>query len=151
MAKLSEKVDSRVDPKQSLEEYVRCREKEILSALGRIKTQDLKYYRETTEETNMNTLREVTVTLIDNNPNLEDDTRIVFQKKKVKTSFSNEETKMNVIASGEVMEALEKHNKGVRSNTFDEKILHNTGRDVPLKPINLLSDTQLEWRIVETA
>lgn len=102
-------------------------------------------------ERNMNTLREVTVTLIDNNPNLEDDTRIVFQKKKVKTSFSNEETKMNVIASGEVMEALEKHNKGVRSKTFDEKILHNTGRDVPLKPINLLSDTQLEWRIVETA
>lgn len=98
-----------------------------------------------------NTLREVTITLIDNNINLEDDQRVVFQKKGVCTSFTNEETKMNTIASGEVMEALKKHNEDVRFKTTNGDILDRTGRDVSLKAIKLLSDTDLEWRIVETA
>lgn len=105
------------------------------------------------QENNMtnNTLREVTVTLIDNNVNLEDDQRVVFQAKCVRTSFSNEETKMNIIASGEVMKALEKHNKDVRLETINNDILDRTGREVSLKVIKLLSDKDLEWRIVETA
>lgn len=105
------------------------------------------------ETTNMttNTLREVTITLIDNNVNLEDDHRVVFQKKGVRTSFTNEETKMNTIASGEVMEALKKHNEEVRMQTLNGDILDRTGRDVSLKAIKLLSDSDLEWRIVETA
>ena len=98
-----------------------------------------------------NTLKEVTLTLVDNNINLEDDQRIVFQKKGVRTSFTLEETKMNIIASGEVMEKLEAHNKNVRAEVVNEDILERTGRSVFLKPIKLLSDSQLQWRVVETA
>ncbi len=100
---------------------------------------------------NTNTLKEVTLTLVDNNINLEDDQRIVFQKKGVRTSFTLEETKMNIIASGEVMEKLEAHNKNVRAEVVNEDILERTGRSVFLKPIKLLSDSQLQWRVVETA
>ncbi len=100
---------------------------------------------------NTNTLKEVTLTLIDNNIHLEDDQRIVFQKKGVRTSFTLEETKMNIIASGEVMEKLEAHNKNVRAEVVNEDILERTGRSVFLKPIKLLSDSQLQWRVVETA
>tara|TARA_R100000541_G_C1897352_1_gene84046 strand:+ start:75652 stop:76035 length:384 start_codon:yes stop_codon:yes gene_type:complete len=106
------------------------------------------------QEKNMNTnntLKEVTLTLIDNNINLEDNQRIVFQKKGVQTSNSLEDTKMNVIASGEVMTALTKHNEKVRAEVVNEDILDRTGREVMLKPIKLLSDPQLEWRVVETA
>ena len=52
---------------------------------------------------------------------------------------------------GDVKKALELHNKEVRANITREDILENTGRDVKLKPIKLLSDLQLTWRIVETA
>lgn len=106
----------------------------------------------TKEETKMtNTLREITLTLIDNNPNLEDDQRVVFQKKGLRTSYTDQQAREDVIATGVVKEALEKHNKDVRSKVVREDILEQTGREVPLKPIKLLSDSQLEWRIVATA
>ena len=104
------------------------------------------------ENTNMNnTLRELTVTLIDNNPNLEEDQRIVFKKKEFITSASNEDVKLELIATGEVMPALTKHNKEVRATTVREDLLESTGREVMLKPIKKLSDSQLEWRFVATA
>lgn len=98
-----------------------------------------------------NTLQEITATLIDNNPHLEDDQRIVFQEKGLVTSESNEDIKLNLIATGKVMPALEKHNEDVRAETVREDILENTGREVMLKPIKKLSDSQLEWRFVPTA
>lgn len=98
-----------------------------------------------------NTLQEITATLIDNNPHLEDDQRIVFQEKGLVTSESNEDIKLNLIATGKVMPALEKHNEEVRAETVREDILENTGREVMLKPIKKLSDSQLEWRFVATA
>jgi len=104
------------------------------------------------ENTNMNnTLRELTVTLIDNNPNLEDDQRIVFKKKEFVTSASNEDVKLELIATGEVMPALKDHNEQVRAKTVREDLLESTGREVMLKPIKKLSDSQLEWRFVATA
>jgi len=75
-----------------------------------------------------NTLQEITATLIDNNPHLEDDQRIVFQEKGLVTSESNEDIKLNLIATGKVMPALEKHNEEVRAETVREDILENTGR-----------------------
>jgi hypothetical protein len=120
-----------------------------------ITQEDLQYLRTYTKQENTmttnNTLKEVTITLIDNNINLEDKQRIVFQKKGVQTSNSLEDTKMNVIASGEVMAALTEHNEEVRACVVNEDILDRTGREVFLKPIKLLSDSQLEWRVVETA
>lgn len=107
----------------------------------------------TTKENTMNTntLREITLTLIDNNNNLEDAQRVVFQKKAVRTSFTDQQAKEDIIATGEVMAALKLHNTEVRSKVIREDILENTGREVTLKPIKLLSDSQLEWRIIATA
>ena len=106
----------------------------------------------TQENTNMtNTLRELTVTLIDNNINLEDDQRIVFKKKEFITSASDEDVKLELIATGEVMPALMVHNIEVRAATIREDIQENTGREVMLKPVKKLSDPQLEWRFVATA
>lgn len=104
------------------------------------------------ENTNMNnTLRELTATLIDNNPFLKDEQRIVFKKINILTSASYEDVKLDIIATGDVMPALKEHNEQVRANTIREDILENTGREVKLKPIEKLSDSQLEWRFVETA
>lgn len=106
----------------------------------------------TQENANMNNaLRELTVTLIDNNINLEDDQRIVFKKKEFITSASDEDVKLELIATGEVMPALMVHNTKVRATTIREDIQENTGREVMLKPVKKLSDPQLEWRFVATA
>lgn len=113
--------------------------------------QQFRTYKQQENNMNTNTLKEVTLTLVDNNINLEDDHRIVFQKKGVRTSFTLEETKMNIIASGEVMDKLKDHNTNVRAKVVNEDILERTGRQVFLKPIKLLSDSQLQWRVVETA
>jgi hypothetical protein len=114
-------------------------------------SEQFKTYKQQENNMNTNTLKEVTLTLVDNNINLEDDQRIVFQKKGVRTSFTLEEAKMNIIASGEVMEKLKDHNTNVRAKVVNEDILERTGREVHLKPIKLLSDSQLQWRVVETA
>ncbi|AKO60961.1 hypothetical protein AXI76_gp060 [Pseudoalteromonas phage H101] len=130
MAKLSQRVDTFITPRD---------------------LQQFKTYIQQENTMNMNTLRELTLTLIDNNPNLEDAQRVVFQKKGVRTSFTDQQAKEDIIATGEVMTALKKHNEGIRANVIREDILENTGREVALKPIKLLSDSQLEWRIVATA
>ena len=105
----------------------------------------------TTQENAMNTLRALTLTLIDNNVNLEDNQRVVFRKKDFQTSMTNQQAKEDILASGEVKAAIEKHNKEVRAKVFRQDILENTGREVFLKPIKLVSDQELEWRIIETA
>lgn len=98
-----------------------------------------------------NTLRTVNVTLIDNNSNLKGEAKVVFQKKDIVTEYSDEDTKMNIIAEGEVAKALSKHNEGVRAKTVDRDILRSTGRDVALDPIELLSDSRLSWSFVQVA
>lgn len=113
--------------------------------------EELRTYTEEGENIMTNTLQEITATLIDNNPHLEDDQRIVFQQKGIVTSAGHSDIMMDLIATGEVMPALNKHNKEVRATTVREDILENTGREVMLKPIKKLSDSQLEWRFVATA
>lgn len=108
-------------------------------------------YKQQENNMNTNTLRELTLSLIDNNVNLEDAQRVVFQKKGVRTSFTDQQAKEDIIATGEVMNALKIHNEEVRAKVVREDILENTGREVKLKPIKLLSDSQLEWRIIATA
>ena len=105
------------------------------------------------ENTNMNTantVRELTITLIDTNVNLDDNNRIVYQKKGVMTTSSNEEVKMELLMSGEVKPALDEHN-AKRVETIDGEFLDKHGRDVSLKPVKHISDPQLQWRFVETA
>ena len=151
MAALSTRVEEKTDITIDLENH------EVYysnaEADRRIITEDIiSNFIKAQENTNMNnTLRELTVTLIDNNPNLEDNQRIVFKKKEFVTSASNEDVKLELIATGEVMPALTKHNKEVRATTVREDLLESTGREIMLKPIKKLSDSQLEWRFVPTA
>ena len=151
MAALSTRVEEKTDITIDLENH------EVYysnaEADRRIITEDIiSNFIKAQENTNMNnTLRELTVTLIDNNVNLEDNQRIVFKKKEFATSASNEDVKLELIATGEVMPALTKHNKEVRATTVREDLLESTGREVMLKPIKKLSDSQLEWRFVPTA
>ena len=139
MAKLSERVHSVEYPCEGAtkEEYI----------------EQLTDHNIKQENTNMNianTVRELTVSLIDTNVNLDDNNRIVYQKKGVMTTSSNEEVKMELLMSGEVKTALDKHNTK-RTETIDGEFLDKHGRDVSLKPIKHISDPQLQWRFVETA
>ena len=139
MAKLSE----RVEYTSQLENTVTTKED----------IEQLRNYNIKQENTNMNianTVKELTVTLIDTNVNLDDNNRIVYQKKGVMTTSSNEEVKMELLMSGEVKPALDEHNAR-RVETIDGEFLDKHGRDVSLKPIKHISDPQLQWRFVETA
>ena len=142
MAKLSERVYS--------VEYPSQRENTIITKED---IEQLRNYNIKQENTNMNTantVKELTVTLIDTNVNLDDNNRIVYQKKGVMTTSSNEEVKMELLMSGEVKPALDEHN-AKRVETIDGEFLDKHGRDVSLKPIKHISDPQLQWRFVETA
>lgn len=142
MAKLSERVYS--------VEYPSQRENTIITKED---IEQLRNYNIKQENTNMNTantVKELTVTLIDTNVNLDDNNRIVYQKKGVMTTSSNEEVKMELLMSGEVKPALDEHN-AKRAETIDGEFLDKHGRDVSLKPIKHISDPQLQWRFVETA
>ena len=142
MAKLSERVYS--------VEYPSQRENTIITKED---IEQLRNYNIKQENTNMNTantVKELTVTLIDTNVNLDDNNRIVYQKKGVMTTSSNEEVKMELLMSGEVKPALDEHNAR-RVETIDGEFLDKHGRDVSLKPIKHISDPQLQWRFVETA
>lgn len=103
------------------------------------------------EEKTMSKLRTVNITLIDENPNLKGDKKVVFQKMGVVTEFNDQETKMNIIATGKVAKALQQHNAEVREQTIDKGIQRTTGRDVMLEPIELLSDGELTWNIIQIA
>ena len=58
---------------------------------------------------------------------------------------------MNVIATGDVMKELVRYNEKVRTVTVDKAILRSTGNEVFLEPIELLSDSELEWSIIKIA
>lgn len=108
-------------------------------------------YTKQNEEKTMSKLRTVNITLIDENPNLKGSKKVVYQEIGVVTEYNDQETKMNVIASGKVAKALQQHNTEVRAETIDKGIQRTTGRDVPLEPIELLSDGELTWSIIQVA
>ena len=108
MAKLS----TRINP---VEIGKPCEEDYLLTAVTReycFIENDQNTLKNTQENTNMNnTLRELTATLIDNNPFLKDEQRIVFKKINILTSASYEDVKLDIIATGDVMPALKEHNE----------------------------------------
>ncbi len=106
-------------------------------------------HKTNSEENNMTNLRTVTVTLVDNNPNLKLKQKIVFKAKDVLTEHTDADTLQNIIADGGVKKAVIKHNEEVRAKTVDKVIRNNTGRDVYLEPIELISE--LQWKIIEVA
>ncbi len=106
-------------------------------------------HKTNSEENNM-TVQTLNITLVDNNPNLKGAGKIVFQKLDHITEHSEADTKQDIIATGAVLEALKKHNKK-RIETVDKQILRNTGREVMLEEIELLSDSELQWQVVRVA
>ena len=95
-------------------------------------------------DTKMTAIRTVNLTLVDNNPNLKGKAKIVYQELNYVTEHTDDRTIQQVLISGDVATALEKHNK-VREQTVDKEILRNTGRDVMLEPVEIFD---LQWQVV---
>lgn len=100
-----------------------------------------------TGETKMSNLRTLNMTLVDNNPNLKAEKKIVFQALGVVTEHNNERTIQQILITGDVSNALDKHNK-MRTSTVDKEILRNTGRDVMLEEVEIF---ELDWQVVQVA
>lgn len=98
-------------------------------------------------ETTMNTLRTLNLTLVDNNVNLKGAQKIVFQSLCFITEHSDEQTIQQILMTGDVKEALDKHNK-MRVNVIDKAIQRNTGRGVKLEEVEIFD---LNWQVVRVA
>lgn len=135
MAKLSERiiVGGKLDLNPVWVEQHRVLEQSAFKNIG-IKTGD----------TQMTTLRTINLTLVDNNPNLKAKDKIVFQTLNFITEHNDERTIQQVLMSGDVATALDKHNKK-RLETVDKEILRNTGRDVMLEEVEIFD---LQWQVV---
>lgn len=98
-------------------------------------------------DTNMGTLRTLNLTLVDNHPDLKAAEKIVFQQLNYVTEHTNDQTIQQVLMTGDVESALDKHN-AKRAKVVDDAILRNTGRDVFLKPVEIWD---LQWKVIEIA
>ena len=94
-----------------------------------------------------NTFRTLNITLIDLSQELKGEKKVVFEKQNVRTEYSDEQTKMNLVAKGKVLKALEDHNENVRAKTLDYAY-KGSAREVFLEPIDHLGDSRLQWEIV---
>ena len=141
MASLSQRVEAPQTAEMSVEDTQRYWVVDSSSKFTQ--AHNIKYIGE-----NNMTLRTITATLIDNNPNLKAQERIVFQEKEFLTEYDDAQTLQNIIATGKVKEALDKHN-ALRADVTDKAILKTTGVKVPLDPIELIAE--LEWSVVRNA
>jgi len=96
---------------------------------------------------NTGTLRTLNLTLVDNNPNLKVAQKVVFQKLGHMTEHNDERTIQQILMSGEVAEALVKHNDN-RVKVVDKAIQRATGRDVKLEEVEIFD---LDWQVVRVA
>lgn len=135
MAKLSQRTNVQVDLKPT---------KECIKAVTTA-VQNLNK----TGDNNMTTrnIRTINATLTDNDANLSLAETLVFQATLVRTEHNDEKTIQNLLMSGKVQTALEKHNDK-RENTVDKSILKATGVKVYLDPVAIWD---LEWKVVTVA
>jgi len=96
-----------------------------------------------TGETKMG-IRKVSLTLIDNDNNLKGAEKIVFEQSVV-TEHDNDKTIQQVLITGDVANALDKHNKK-REATVDKAVLRSTGTKVFLEPVEIF---ELQWQVVQ--
>ena len=89
-------------------------------------------------------IRKVSLTLIDNDSNLKGAEKIVFEQTVV-TEHDNDKTIQQVLITGDVANALDKHNKQ-REATVDKAVLRNTGTKVFLDPVEIF---ELQWQVVQ--
>lgn len=99
----------------------------------------------TTGATTMSKLRTLNLTLIDNHPDLKGKEKIVFQTLNYVTEHNDDQTKQQILMSGDVAKALKSHNEN-RVCVVDRNILRNTGRDVFLEEVEIFD---LEWSLVQ--
>lgn len=111
------------------------------------------YTKETIkQETNManittNTLRTLNLTLLDLSPELKGENKVVYEKANVRTEYTDEQTIQNLLATGDVLSALQLHNENVRVKTLDSQY-KGSAREVFLEPIDHLGDSSLKWEVV---
>ncbi len=96
-----------------------------------------------TGETKMG-IRKVSLTLIDNDSNLKGAEKIVFEQSVV-TEHDNDKTIQQVLITGDVANALDKHNEK-RESTVDKAVLRSTGTKVFLEPVEIF---ELQWQVVQ--
>ena len=155
MAKLSTRVDEntliRVDVENHEVREVKYDPEDVDLYIGGQLVKDFRNFKITNtkqENTNMNnTFRTLNITLIDLSQELKGEKKVVFEKQNVRTEYSDEQTKMNLVAKGKVLKALEDHNENVRAKTLDHAY-KGSAREVFLEPIDHLGDSRLQWEIV---
>ena len=150
MAKLSERLSAAIEEEKALLTKGRCFNK--IGAFGLedhflLEKAAFTNIEIKTGETQMTTLRTINLTLVDNNPNLKAKDKIVFQTLNFITEHNDERTIQQVLMSGDVATALDKHNEK-RLSTVDKEILRNTGRDVMLEEVEIFD---LQWQVVRVA
>ena len=94
-----------------------------------------------------NTLRTLNLSLLDLSPELKGENKVVYEKANVRTEYTDEQTIQNLLATGDVLSALQLHNKNVRVKTLDSQY-KGSAREVFLEPIDHLGDSSLRWEVV---
>lgn len=94
-----------------------------------------------------NSLRTLNLTLIDLSPELKGEDKVVYEQANVRTEYTDEQTIQNLLATGDVLSALQLHNKRVRSKTLDAQY-KGSAREVFLDEIDHLGDSRLKWEVI---
>lgn len=94
-----------------------------------------------------NTLRTLNLTLIDLSSELKGEKKVVYEQANVRTEYTDEQTIQNLLATGDVLSALQLHNEKVRSKTLDAQY-KGSAREVFLEEIDHLGDSRLRWEVI---
>lgn len=94
-----------------------------------------------------NTLRTLNLTLIDLSSELKGEKKVVYEQANVRTEYTDEQTIQNLLATGDVLSALQLHNEKVRSKTLDAQY-KGSAREVFLEGIDHLGDSRLKWEVI---
>lgn len=99
------------------------------------------------ENTMTNTLRTLNITLLDLSPELKGNDKVVYEKRGIRTEYSDDQTIQNLLATGDVLSALTLHNENIRVKTLDNQY-KGSAREVFLEAIDHLGDNRLKWEVV---
>lgn len=94
-----------------------------------------------------NSLRTLNLTLIDLSSELKGEKKVVYEQANVRTEYNDEQTIQNLLATGDVLSALQLHNEKVRTKTLDAQY-KGSAREVFLEEIDHLGDSRLKWEVI---
>ena len=142
MAKLSERVEN--NPWENGSKPIISHEhiKQMMNE------QKITFKQETTmANITTNTLRTLNLTLLDLSSELKGEDKVVYEKANVRTEYTDEQTIQNLLATGDVLSALQLHNEKVRTKTLDAQY-KGSAREVFLEEIDHLGDSRLRWEVI---